>query len=145
MGYWTIHCLSSTGALTHNKNVAERAPTLSRGDTGPLVYPAGKGCHSTPGRCQLVTYIDNSIERVLIDLQVTRRVPTRRVPTLPAGFVYIYAALAKLTGGGISVGQTIFVAVYVVHLAVGLALSHDRGWHSRVCQVGYVDGAGCHQ
>lgn len=40
----------------------------------------------------------------------------------PAGFVYVYAALAKLTAGDIFAGQVVFIAVYVVHLAVVLAV-----------------------
>ena len=40
----------------------------------------------------------------------------------PAGFVYVYAALAKVTGGNIFTGQIIFIGVYVVHLAVVLAV-----------------------
>ena len=56
----------------------ERDYTKLRGDTGPLVYPAG--------------------------------------------FVYIYAALAKVTGGDILTGQVIFIGVYVLHLAVVLAV-----------------------
>ena len=56
----------------------ERDYTKLRGDTGPLVYPAG--------------------------------------------FVYVYAALAKVTGGDILTGQMIFIGVYVLHLAVVLAV-----------------------
>lgn len=56
----------------------ERDYTKLRGDTGPLVYPAG--------------------------------------------FVYVYAALAKLTRGDIFAGQMIFVVVYVAHLAAVLAV-----------------------
>ena len=56
----------------------ERDYTKLRGDTGPLVYPAG--------------------------------------------FVYIYAAMKRVTGGDILTGQVIFIGVYVLHLALVLAV-----------------------
>ena len=40
----------------------------------------------------------------------------------PAGFVYIYAWLKQLTGGDIFLGQCAFVGVYVIHLAIVLAV-----------------------
>lgn len=55
----------------------ERDYTKLRGDTGPLVYPAG--------------------------------------------FVYLYAALRRLTGGDVASAQIIFILVYVANLAAVLA------------------------
>ena len=56
----------------------ERDYTKLRGDTGPLVYPAG--------------------------------------------FVYLYAALRRLTGGEVASAQIIFILVYVANLAAVLAV-----------------------
>ena len=44
------------------------------------------------------------------------------VALYPAGFVYLYAALRRLTGGEVASAQIIFILVYVANLAAVLAV-----------------------
>jgi alpha-1,3-mannosyltransferase len=45
----------------------------------------------------------------------------------PAGFVYVYAALRRATGGSVAAAQPLFAALYVATLAAALWLTIAAG------------------
>jgi len=99
----------------------ERDYTKLRGDTGPLVYPAGQG-----GHCPSTTPPPHNNHRTKQPCTHTSN-PNKPVTSFcgahpAAGFVYIYAAMKRVTGGNILTGQIIFIGVYVLHLAAVLAV-----------------------